>query len=188
MGPVRQNPIQRTVSLFICVCIALCTIVAHNIAQNRPDSFPPYPPDDQHCSDDVYLREGGAMRPKAETLECVNGHGGRTCSVIVTLGSATYSSTVVLRTKATSPAPPAMHSNAPAKPPNGSLHVQRISSRSPAHLLHTVVGLLPVHCTRRLPVNSSHGRLVTRSTRHIMKPPQCRAVRFNYLGLMSLYQ
>ena len=43
MGPVRQNPIQRTVSLFICVCITLCTIVAHNIAQNRPDSFPPYP-------------------------------------------------------------------------------------------------------------------------------------------------
>jgi len=32
-----KNPIQRTVSLFICVCIALCTIVAHNIAQNRPD-------------------------------------------------------------------------------------------------------------------------------------------------------
>ena len=45
MGPVSQNPIQRTVSLFICVCIALCTIVAHNIAQNRPDSFPPNPPD-----------------------------------------------------------------------------------------------------------------------------------------------
>ena len=45
MGPVRQNPIQRTVSLFICVCIALCTIVAHNITQNRPDSFPPYPPE-----------------------------------------------------------------------------------------------------------------------------------------------
>ena len=35
MGPVRQNPIQRTVSLFICVCIALCTIVAHNIAVGR---------------------------------------------------------------------------------------------------------------------------------------------------------
>ena len=60
MGPVRQNPIQRTVSLFICVCIALCTIVAHNIAQNRRDSFPPYPPDNHHYSDDVYLREGGA--------------------------------------------------------------------------------------------------------------------------------
>jgi len=41
------------------VCIALCTTVAHNIAQNRPDSFPPYPPDNHHCSDDVYLREGG---------------------------------------------------------------------------------------------------------------------------------
>jgi len=41
------------------VCIALCTIVAHNIAQNRPDSFSPYPPDNHHCSDDVYLREGG---------------------------------------------------------------------------------------------------------------------------------
>ena len=40
MGPVRQNPIQRTVSLFICVCIALCTTVAHNIAQKRHDSFP----------------------------------------------------------------------------------------------------------------------------------------------------
>jgi len=45
--------------LFICVCIALCTIVAHNIAQNRPDNFPSYPPDNRHCSDDVYLREGG---------------------------------------------------------------------------------------------------------------------------------
>ena len=61
MGPARQNPIQRTVSLFICVCIALCTIIAHNIAQNRPDSFPPYPPDDHHSSDDVYLREGGCV-------------------------------------------------------------------------------------------------------------------------------
>jgi len=45
--------------LFICVCIALCTIAAHNIAQNRPDNFPCYPPDNHHCSDDVYLREGG---------------------------------------------------------------------------------------------------------------------------------
>ena len=62
MGPVRQNPFQRTVSLFICVCIAQCTIVAHNIAQNRPDSFPPYPPDNHHCSDDVYLREGGKQQ------------------------------------------------------------------------------------------------------------------------------
>jgi len=41
----------------------MCTIVAHNIAQNRPDSFPPYPPDNHHCSDDVYLREGGECQP-----------------------------------------------------------------------------------------------------------------------------
>jgi len=40
MGPVRQNPIQRTVSLFICVCIALCTIVAHNIAGTDLIVFP----------------------------------------------------------------------------------------------------------------------------------------------------
>jgi len=45
------------------VCIALCTIVAHNIAQNRPDSFPPYPPDNHHVSDDVYLREGTHIMP-----------------------------------------------------------------------------------------------------------------------------
>ena len=41
------------------MCIALCTIDAHNIAQNRADNFPSYPPDYHHCSDDVYLREGG---------------------------------------------------------------------------------------------------------------------------------
>jgi len=44
------------------VCIALCTIVAHNIAQNRPDNFPSYSPDNHHCSDDVYLRERGHYR------------------------------------------------------------------------------------------------------------------------------
>ena len=68
MGPVRQNPIQRTVSLFICVCIARCTIVAHNIAQNRPDSFPPYPPDNHHISDDVYLREGVPEADRATAI------------------------------------------------------------------------------------------------------------------------
>ena len=41
------------------MCIALCTTVAHNTAQNRPDNFPSYPPDNHHCSDDVYLSEGG---------------------------------------------------------------------------------------------------------------------------------
>jgi len=41
-------------------------IVAHNIAQNRPDSFPPYPPDNHHISDDVYLREGGKKKKEEE--------------------------------------------------------------------------------------------------------------------------
>jgi len=49
---------RELLGLFICVCIALCTIVAHNIAQNRPDSFPSCPPDNHHSSDDVCLREG----------------------------------------------------------------------------------------------------------------------------------
>ena len=47
--------------LFICVCISLCTIVAHITAQNRPDIFPSYPSDNHHCSNDVYLREGVRM-------------------------------------------------------------------------------------------------------------------------------
>jgi len=56
--------------LFICVCIALCTIAAHNIAQNRPDNFPSYPPDNHHCSDDVYLREGDHWSNLAITTSC----------------------------------------------------------------------------------------------------------------------
>jgi len=49
------------VSVHMCVCIALCTTVAHNSAQNIPDNFPSYPPDNHHCSDDVYLREGRGL-------------------------------------------------------------------------------------------------------------------------------
>jgi len=41
----------------ICVCIALCTIIAHNIAQNRPDNFPSYPPDN-HRFQSLYLASG----------------------------------------------------------------------------------------------------------------------------------
>ena len=45
-----KNQSRELLGLFICMCIALCTIVAHNIAQNRPDSFPSSPPDNHHCS------------------------------------------------------------------------------------------------------------------------------------------
>jgi len=48
--------------------MALCTIVAHNIAQNRPDNFPPYPPDNHHRSNDVYLREGGPSMGKRDVI------------------------------------------------------------------------------------------------------------------------
>ena len=44
------------------------------------------------------------------------------------------------------------------------------------------------HMVNSAPVNSSHTRLVTQSTRHIIKPPQCWAVQFRCLGLMSLYK
>jgi len=50
---------RELLGLFICVHIALCTVIAHNTAQNRPDNFPSYPPDNHHCSNDVYLRERG---------------------------------------------------------------------------------------------------------------------------------
>jgi len=65
------------------VC-ALCTIVAHNIAQNTPDNFPSYPLDNHHSSDDVYLREGGGP---AATVSLVDW---RTAS----LGNTTRSSHV----------------------------------------------------------------------------------------------
>ena len=54
-----KNQSRELLGLFICVCSSLCTIVAHNTAQNRPDNFPSCPPDNHHCSDDVYLRERG---------------------------------------------------------------------------------------------------------------------------------
>jgi len=67
-----EHPIQRTVrSVHMCVH---CTV--HNTAQNRPDNFPSYPPDNHHCSDDVYLREGGTARSfcvRSKTL-CILRH------------------------------------------------------------------------------------------------------------------
>ena len=70
---------RQLLGLFICVCIALCTIVAHNIAQNRPDNFPSYPPHNRHCSDDVYLREGERCTP-LRTDGRTDGHKARRCA------------------------------------------------------------------------------------------------------------
>ena len=69
MGPVRQNPIQRTVSLFMYVCASHCAQLLHTILHKTgPDSFPSYPPDNHHCSDDVYLREGGGVTVSITTV------------------------------------------------------------------------------------------------------------------------
>jgi len=59
MGPVRQISIQRTVrSVHMCVH---CT-VHHSCTQyctKQTWKFSHYPPDNHHCSEDVYAREGG---------------------------------------------------------------------------------------------------------------------------------
>ena len=61
---------RELLGLFICMCSPLCTIVAHNTAQNRPDNFPSCPQDNHHCSDDVYLREtGGTEKVAKSTLK-----------------------------------------------------------------------------------------------------------------------
>ena len=52
------------------MCISLCIIVAHNTAQNRPDNFPSYPPDNHLSSDDVYLREGGRQEGLLDHKTC----------------------------------------------------------------------------------------------------------------------
>ena len=51
IGPVRQNN-SENYKLYSCVCIALCTTVAHNTAtaQNRPDNVCSFPPDNHHWS------------------------------------------------------------------------------------------------------------------------------------------
>jgi len=57
MGPVRQNPIQRTVrSVHVCVhCTVHNSCAQYCTEQTR--YFPSYPQVNHHCSDDVYLRE-----------------------------------------------------------------------------------------------------------------------------------
>ena len=72
---------RELLSLFVCVCVSLCTIVAHNIAENRPDNFPSCSPDNHHCSHDVYLREGG-MHQHVE-VHMSNGLGRQTGDLLI---------------------------------------------------------------------------------------------------------
>ena len=44
------------------MCALHCAQLLHTILHRTdPIVFPPYPPDNHHCSDDVYLREGGGL-------------------------------------------------------------------------------------------------------------------------------
>jgi len=55
MGPVRQNPIQRTVnSVHMCV-----QFTVYNCCTQYCTEQTSCPPDNHHCSDDAYLRERG---------------------------------------------------------------------------------------------------------------------------------
>ena len=58
MGPVRQNPMQRTVRP-VRVCALHCAQLLHTILHRKDLIIFPHPLDNHHCSDDVYLREGG---------------------------------------------------------------------------------------------------------------------------------
>ena len=69
MGPMRPNPIQRTArSVHMRVhnyCTQYCT--------EQTWKFSLLPPDNHHCSDDVCLREGGALFRQFQ-LKIFNAH------------------------------------------------------------------------------------------------------------------
>jgi len=71
MGPLRQNQIHRTVRS-VHVCALHCAQLLRTIAQKRPDSFPSYPRDNHHCSDNVYLREGTRQQYTQEPAQCTS--------------------------------------------------------------------------------------------------------------------
>jgi len=53
MGPVWQNPMQRTVRtahLSVLMSLWLCTASVHNTTQNSSDNLPLLPPDNHHSS------------------------------------------------------------------------------------------------------------------------------------------
>ena len=52
------------------MCVALCTTVVHNTAQNSSANFHSYPPDNHHSSDDVYWRGGGTQAIQHTDKDC----------------------------------------------------------------------------------------------------------------------
>jgi len=48
---------RQLLGLFMCVHCTVHNCCTHT-THNGPENFPSYTPDNHHCSDDVYLREG----------------------------------------------------------------------------------------------------------------------------------
>ena len=61
---------RELLGLFICVCIALCTIVAQNTAQNRPDNFPSCPPDNRRFVATDGCLAANAHQPSSFLRQC----------------------------------------------------------------------------------------------------------------------
>ena len=73
MGPVRQNPIKRSVrSDSVHVCALHCAQLLHTILHRTDLIIFPLTLHNHHYSDDVYLREGGDMTMTAvlKTTRC----------------------------------------------------------------------------------------------------------------------
>jgi len=68
MGPVRQIPIQRTLRS-VHVCVLHCAQLLQTTLHRTDLIISPYPPDNHHCSDDVYLREGDGPKASRVTWE-----------------------------------------------------------------------------------------------------------------------
>jgi len=72
MGPVRQNPIQRTVSS-VHMCVQFTVYNCTQYCTEQTWWFSLCPPDNHHCSDDVYLRERGGVnsrKPEVHNMHC----------------------------------------------------------------------------------------------------------------------
>jgi len=82
MGQRDKIQSRELLGLFICVCIALCTTVADNTAQNKPDNFPTYAPDDNN--------NNYKCGPMPNVMAALPNIGGTLCSTPQSLANAHY--------------------------------------------------------------------------------------------------
>jgi len=55
---------KQLLGLFMCVHCTVHNCCTQYCTEQTSDNFPSYPPDNHHCSDDVYLRDGGHSSKK----------------------------------------------------------------------------------------------------------------------------